>query len=100
MVFLHVTDQDLKGRNMARDPRVMLSVDDDTPPFAFVLVEGTAVIAAPSVEELLPWTTRIARRYMGDTQADAYGRRNAGEGELLVRVPMTKVNAQKGISDW
>jgi hypothetical protein len=37
---------------------------------------------------------------MGDAQADAYGRRNAGEGELLVRVPMTKVNAQKGISDW
>jgi PPOX class probable F420-dependent enzyme len=90
----------VKGQNMARDPRVMLSVDDETPPFAFVLVEGTAVIAAPSVEELRPWTTRIARRYMGDAQAHAYGRRNAGDDELLVRVPMTKVNAQKGIADW
>jgi hypothetical protein len=52
------------------------------------------------VEELLPWTTRIAKRYMGAEQAGAYGRRNAEEGELLVRVPLSKVTARKGIADW
>jgi hypothetical protein len=36
---------------------------------------------------------------MGPGEADAYGRRNADEGELLVRVPLSKVNAQKGIAD-
>ena len=29
----------VKGRNMRQDPRVMLSVDDELPPFAFVLIE-------------------------------------------------------------
>jgi hypothetical protein len=52
-----------------------------------------------SPAELLPWTTRIAKRYMGTEQADAYGKRNAVEGEVLVRVPLTKVTAQKGIAE-
>jgi PPOX class probable F420-dependent enzyme len=90
----------VKGRNMRQDPRVMLSVDDELPPFAFVLIEGSAVLREPLVEELLLWTTRIAKRYMGAEQAGAYGRRNAEEGELLVRVPLSKVTARKGIADW
>ena len=53
-----------------------------------------------SPAELLPWTTRIAKRYVGTEQADAYGRRNAVAGELLIRVPLTKVTARKGIAEW
>jgi hypothetical protein len=90
----------VKGRNLRHDPRVMLAVDDEQPPFAFVLVEGPAVMRAVSPAELLPWTTRIAKRYMGAQQAEAYGKRNAVEGELLVRVPLTKVTARKGIAEW
>ena len=37
---------------------------------------------------------------MGAEQADAYGRRNAAPGELLVRVSLTKVIARKGVADW
>jgi hypothetical protein len=36
-----------------------------------------------------------AARYVGADQAEAYGKRNAVEGELLVRVPLTKVKARK-----
>jgi PPOX class probable F420-dependent enzyme len=88
-----------KGNNLLRDPRVMLSVDDERPPFSFVLIEGVAVITELTPASLLSWTTRIARRYMGDGQAEAYGRRNAVDGELLVRVPLTKVIAQGGVAD-
>ena len=90
----------VKGRNIRSKPRVMLSVDDERPPFAFVLIEGSAVPSEPSPAGLLPWTTRIAKRYMGAGQADAYGKRNAVEGELLIRVSLTRVIARKGISDW
>lgn len=31
----------VKGRRIRRDPRVALVVDDETPPYAYVLVEGT-----------------------------------------------------------
>jgi hypothetical protein len=45
------------------------------------------------------WATRIAARYMGEEQADAYGKRNAVPGELLVRVRPTKIVAVKGVAD-
>jgi hypothetical protein len=92
--------ESVKGKNLLRNPRVMLSVDDERPPFAFVLIEGLASASEPPPEALLPWTTRIAARYMGPEQAEAYERRNAVEGELLVRVSLGKVIAQKGVADW
>ena len=90
----------VKGRNIRREPRIMICVDDERPPFAFVTIEGTALVSELTPAELLPWTTKIAARYVGADQAAAYGERNAVAGELLVRVPLTKVNAQKGIADW
>jgi PPOX class probable F420-dependent enzyme len=89
----------VKGKNLRHDPRVMLAVDDEQPPFAFVLVESAATLSELALPELLPWTTRIAARYMGADQADAYGKRNAVEGEMLVRVSLSKVMARKGIAD-
>jgi len=90
----------VKGKNILRDPRVMISVDDEQPPFAFVFIEASAAVSELSPAEMLPWTTRLAKRYMGATQAEAYGKRNAVEGEILVRVPLAKVTALKGIADW
>lgn len=89
----------VKARNIRRDPRVSLCVDAAAPPFSFVIVEGRAEFAAPTPEEQLYWTTRIARRYMGDELAEAYGKRNAVEGELLVRLTPVKVVADKNIAD-
>jgi hypothetical protein len=31
-------------------------------------------------------TTKIAERYVGKENADEYGRRNSGEGSVLVRI--------------
>ena len=48
------TDEEtmVKARNMRRDARVSLCVDDDEPPFSFVLVEGTALMAAEDPDHL------------------------------------------------
>jgi len=89
----------VKGKNILRDPRVMVSIDDEQPPFAFVLIEGTAIANELAPVELLPWSTRIAKRYMGADQAERLGKRNAVAGELLVRVPMSKVIAQQDLAD-
>ncbi|MEZ4669350.1 MAG: PPOX class F420-dependent oxidoreductase [Anaerolineae bacterium] len=89
----------VKGKNIHRDGRVSLCVDDDKPPFAFVIIDGTAEIVTLTAEEMLHWTTRIARRYMGDELAESYGKRNAVPGELLIRLTPTRVNAQTRISD-
>ena len=88
----------LKARALRRDPRVSLCVDDETPPYAFVLLEGIAEVSY-DVDEMLPWSTRIGARYMGAEQAEAFGRRNAVPGELLVRLRPTRVVAHAGIAD-
>ena len=41
---------------------------------------------------------RIGARYMGQDHAEAFGRRTAVPGELLVRVTPTRVAARKNIS--
>jgi PPOX class probable F420-dependent enzyme len=82
----------VKGRTLLRDPRVALCVDDEVPPFAFVLAEGVAEISE-DVDDLLAWATRIGGRYMGAERADEFGRRNGVPGELLVRVAPAKVIA-------
>ncbi len=88
----------VKAHNLAENKHVAISVDDDQPPYAFVLIEGTAEVdkRAP---DLLKWTTALARRYLGADNAESYGKRNAVEGEYLVRVHPTKFVAQKGIAD-
>jgi PPOX class probable F420-dependent enzyme len=75
----------VKGRNLRRDGRACLCVDDERPPFAYVHVRGPVELTEQA-SDLLDWTTRIARRYMGPGQAETYGRRNAVDTELLVRV--------------
>ena len=88
----------VKARNMRRDPRVSLCIDEEEPPFHFVVIEGAADLTAGD-PDLLYWATRIGGRYMGPDRADEYGRRNAVEGELLVRVIPQKIVAHKNISD-
>ena len=88
----------VKGRAVRRDPRVSLLVDDETPPFAYVLVEGTAEVSEDA-DDLLRWATLIGARYMGSDRGEAFGRRNAVPGELLVRVTPTKMLARAGIAD-
>ncbi len=93
------TGQDtVKGRNLARDPRVSLCVDDDRPPFSFVTVQGRAELS-DELSEVREWATRIAARYVGDDLAEQFGARNGVPGELLVRVRIEKVIGLADIAD-
>ncbi len=88
----------VKGRNLARDPRTAVCVDDDRPPFSFVTVRGRAVLE-DDVDALRPWATAIGGRYMGQDQAEAFGARNAVPGELLVRLVPEQVVAIRDLAD-
>ncbi len=88
----------VKGRNLRRDPRASVSVDDQRFPFSFVVIEGTCSINQ-DLDELSTWARRIAARYVPADQADAFGRRNAVAGELLLRLTPTRITAQRAIAD-
>ncbi|MER6267426.1 PPOX class F420-dependent oxidoreductase [Streptomyces sp. 900105755] len=87
----------VKGRNLARDGRVALCVDDDRPPFHFVVLNGRARLSE-DLGELRDSATRIAARYMGAERAEEFGARNGVPGELLVRVTVEKVVAFKDLT--
>jgi PPOX class probable F420-dependent enzyme len=79
-----------KGRALTRDPRLVICVDIERPPYSFVQVQGTAS-TSEDPDELLDTATRIGGRYMGVDRAEEFGRRNGAPGELVVRVTPTKV---------
>ena len=88
----------VKAHNLRRDGRLALCVDDDTPPFSYVVIEGSVTISEDP-DDLRIWATRIAARYMGAERADEYGARNGVPGELLVRVTPTRLSGQAGVAD-
>lgn len=87
-----------KGRALARDPRVVVCVDDERPPFSFVQIQGT-VSLGEDPDEVLSTATRIGGRYMGRDRAEEFGRRNGVPGELVVRLTPTKVNKAFNLAD-
>ena len=93
-------DTSVKASNIQRDNRVSICVDDQIPPFSFVTIFGTAKIYPYKQKEVFKWARKIAERYMGKKNAEAYGRRNSGEGEVLVRIKPTRVIAEKDIAAW
>ncbi|MEU3146336.1 MULTISPECIES: PPOX class F420-dependent oxidoreductase [unclassified Streptomyces] len=97
-IVFNTGEATVKGHNLARDGRVALCVDDDRPPFSFVVLRGRARISGDG-EDLVSWATRIAARYMGEDRAEEFGERNGVPGELLVRVTVEKVLAEKNVAD-
>lgn len=89
----------VKARNMLRDPRVSITVDDQAKPYSFVAVEGSVSISEDR-EETLHWATRIGGRYMGQDRAEEFGKRNATEGELTVKITPSKILAYKNVTDY
>lgn len=81
-----------KGRALRRDPRVVICVDLQEPPYAFVQVQGHAEII-DDVNDARRFSTITGGRYMGPDRAEEFGKRNGVPGEYTVRVKATRVVA-------
>ncbi|MFI1509493.1 PPOX class F420-dependent oxidoreductase [Streptomyces sp. NPDC020597] len=93
------TEKDgVKGRNLVRDGRFALCVDDDRPPYAFVVLQGRAE-TSQNPAKTLRWGGLLGARYMGEDRSREYAARNGGPGNLLVRGHIHKVIAFDGIAD-
>jgi PPOX class probable F420-dependent enzyme len=97
-VIGHIWSTSVKARALTREPRFSLCVDDQQPPYGYVMLTGHArLIDDP--EQCRIWATRLGERYMGTELAAAYGKRNSVQGEYLVRGTVTDVIAIAGITD-
>ena len=72
-----------KHRNLEGDPRVVLCIDDDSPPYHTVLVRGRA-----SVEDSPgpAWRLALAVHYLGDEGGRRYVATNDGGNGVLLRI--------------
>jgi PPOX class probable F420-dependent enzyme len=96
--LVFTTDMEtVKGRNLRRDERAALCVDDERPPYSFVVLRGRVEISEePGL--LLTWATSIAARYMGEDRAREFGVRNSVPGMFLVRMRIEHVTALAAIA--
>ncbi len=99
-IILTTAETSIKAINIRQDGRVSICVDDHTPPFSFVTIFGIAKVHPYKHKEVLKWATKIAERYMGKNNAEAYGKRNSEEGLVLVRIKPTRILAEKEIAAW
>ena len=76
-----------KDKNMERDPRVALSIQDPTNPYRYLEVRGRVVeITQQGAEAHID---RLAKRYMG---VDEYPLRKPGEARVIYKILPEKVN--------
>jgi PPOX class probable F420-dependent enzyme len=92
----HETSQ--KAKSLRRDPRAACCIDDERPPYAYVMVSSSATLST-NLEDLLRWATRIGERSMGGDRAEEFGRRNGVPGELLVRITPTKIISARDVAN-
>ncbi len=96
-VVLTMSAGSVKFRALRRDPRAALCVDDQEPPYSFVMIEGSAAFS-DDLGELRRWATVLRTRYMGAEKAEQIVARNVGPGEFLVRLRVAKVVAERDMA--
>ena len=87
-LLMRTDKQSVKAKNVARDPRVTVCVQDERPPYASVTIHGKAAIE-PAREGL---GAEMAKHYLGAVGAAGYQRAAAeaiegGEEVTLVVTP-------------
>jgi PPOX class probable F420-dependent enzyme len=96
-VVLTTYHSGVKASALRRDGRAALTVDDQQPPYSFVVIEGRATLS-DDLAEVRRWAGLLGARYMGADRAAEFAARNGIPGELLVRLKITKVIAQRDIA--
>ena len=99
-IIFNTGGESVKAKNIRRDNRVRLCVDDQTPLFSFVIIDGIAQIERVETSEVYKWAKIIAARYMGNDKSEEYGKRNSGEGEILVKIKPVKIFGLKDTAAW
>ena len=97
-IVFNAGEESIHLKAMRRDPRVSICFDDETPPFAFVSVAGTAALSS-DLAEVREWAARLGGRYMGADRAEAYGERNGVPGEYLIRVTPDRITGFRDLAD-
>ena len=84
-VLFNTAEGRLKPKNLRRDPRVIISVQDRNDPQSSMVFHGTASVTEAGAD---PHIDKLAKRFLG---ADKYPFRRPGEKRLIVRVKVDRI---------
>jgi PPOX class probable F420-dependent enzyme len=88
--FLVLTDRaSRKHRNVERDPRVVLCIDEEKPPYHTVIVRGTVEVAVSPGRE---WREALAVHYLGEEAGRAYTAANDSPNNVLLRIVPERIS--------
>jgi PPOX class probable F420-dependent enzyme len=96
-IVFNTWHESAKAKHLRRDPRVSLVTDLQEPPYAYVMIEGSADLSE-DLDEVRRVATAIGARYMGAERAEEFGARNGVQGELVVRVGIERIVAYDDVS--
>ena len=83
--------QDIKAKNLARDPRATIIVAENELPYRGIEVSGKATVEA--LPDLMPLVRRLAQRYMVKEAGLAYAETFADDALELIRLTPGTVRA-------
>src|SRR5712692_6942534 len=84
-VLFNTVEGRLKPRNLRRDPRTVISVQDRNDPQSYMVFHGTASLTEAGAD---PHIDKLAKRFLG---ADKYPFRRPGEKRLIVRAKVDRI---------
>ena len=84
-VVFNTAEGRLKPKNLRRDPRVIISVQDRNDPQAYAVFHGKATVTEAGADAHID---KLAKRFLG---ADKYPYRQSGEKRLIVRVKPDRI---------
>ena len=84
-VLFNTAEGRLKPKNLRRDHRVIISVQDRNDPQSYMVFHGKASVTEAGADEHID---KLAKRFLG---ADKYPFRRHGEKRLVVRVKVDRI---------
>src|SRR5712691_10927846 len=84
-VVFNTAEGRLKPKNLQRDPRVIISVQDRNDPQSYMVFHGKDTVAEAGAD---PHIDKLAKRFLG---ADKYQFRRPGEKRLIVRAKVDRI---------
>jgi len=84
-VIFNTAEGRLKPRNLRRDPRVIISVQDRNDPQSSMVFHGKATVTEAGADDHID---KLAKRFLG---ADKYPFRRPGEKRLIVRTKVDRI---------
>ncbi|TVR73415.1 MAG: PPOX class F420-dependent oxidoreductase [Sphaerobacteraceae bacterium] len=89
----------VRTRALMIDPRMTLVVQDDAPPYRYVVIEGRVSGFEKDLDTVRYWAGKLGGRYMGEDRTEEFAERNGIPGEWLTRFVINHVRADKNITD-